>query len=72
MKKIGASILWLIAAAIFLAQGYRAVAYYAFNEPVNWTWNDLIIFGIAFMTMFVPAQLKTIVVETAKRVAGRK
>lgn len=72
LRSIGASVLWFIALAIFLAQGYRAVAYYLFDRPIDWTWHDAIVFGVAFMAMFVPAQLKTIIVDTAKRVAGRK
>ncbi len=72
LKKIGSSILWFIALCIFLAQGYRAVAYYVFDQPIEWTWHDLVVFGMAFMAMFVPAELKSIVVSTAKRVASRK
>lgn len=72
LKNYGASLLWLISALVFIAQGYRAVMYYIVDMPVDWTWQDIVVFGIAFMAMFTPAKLKTIVVDTAKRVASRK
>lgn len=72
LQNIGASFLWLIALCVFVAQGYRAVMYYIVDMPVDWTWHDIVVFGLAFMAMFTPAKLKYIVVETAKRVASRK
>ncbi len=71
LQGIGASVLWFIALCIFLAQGYRAVAYYLFDKEINWTWHDIIVFGFAFLAMFAPAKLKTIVIDTAKRVASK-
>ena len=72
LKKISASVLWGVALVVTLAQGYRAVAYYIFGKPIDWVWTDAVVFGIAFMAMFVPAQLKTIIVDTAKRVTSKK
>lgn len=72
LQNYGASVLWFISLAVFLAQGYRAVMYYVVDKPIDWTWHDAVVFGIAFLAMFAPAKLKTIVIDTAKRVAGRK
>lgn len=72
LQVVGASVLWLIALCVFLGQGYRAVAYYAIDMQIDWTWHDIVIFGFAFLAMFAPAKLKSIVIETAKRVASKK
>lgn len=72
LQEIGASILWFIALFVVLAQGYRAVAYYVVDMPIDWTWHDIVLAMIAFMLMFVPAKLKTIVVSTMTRIAGKK
>jgi len=72
LKNIGASVLWAIALIVVMAQAYRAVMYYIFDKPINWTWHDAVVFGIAFMAMFVPSKLKTIIVDTATRVSNKK
>jgi len=72
LQNIGASLLWLISGCIFVAQGYRAVMYYMADKPISWTWHDLVVFGLAFMAMFVPAKLKTMVVETANKMLNKK
>ena len=71
LASIGKSLLWFISALVFLAQGYRAVAYYVFDKHIDWNWIDLVVFGMAFMAMFAPSRLKTLVVSTATRVANK-
>ena len=72
LKNISTSVLWGVALVVTLAHAYRAIAYYIFDKPIDWTWQDVVIFGLSFMVMFVPAKLKTLIVNTATRVAGRK
>lgn len=72
LKKIASSVLWGIALIVTLAQGYRLIAYYILDKPIDWTWEDVVIFGISFMVMFVPSKLKSIIVDTATRVTNKK
>ena len=72
LKNIGASILWVASAGVVGAQGYRAIAYYIFDKPIDWQWVDAVVFGLAILGMFMQNQLKTIVVDTAKRLASKK
>lgn len=72
LRGYGASILWFISAFVFVAQGYRAVAYYLVDMPIDWSWQDIVLAMIAFMLMFVPAKLKTIVVDVMTRISGKK
>jgi hypothetical protein len=72
LQNIGASLLWFLGAAVFIAQGYRAVAYYLFDVHIDWTWHDVMVGMISFAVMFIPAKLKSIVSDTLTRIAGKK
>lgn len=72
LQNVGASVLWFFALVIFASQTYRAVMYYVFERPISWTWHDVVLAMIAFAVMFVPAKLKSIVVSTLSRVAGKR
>jgi hypothetical protein len=72
LKKISASVLWGTALLVVVAQGYRAISYYVFDKQIDWEWTDAVVFGIAFMAMFVPSKLKSIIVDTATRITSKK
>jgi hypothetical protein len=72
LTNIATSILWGVALLVTLAQGYRAISYYIFDKPIDWTWHDAVVFGLSFMVMFVPSKLKTIIVNTATRITNKK
>ena len=72
LKKISASVLWGTALLVVVAQGYRAISYYVFDNQIDWEWTDAVVFGIAFMAMFVPSKLKSIIVDTATSVTNKK
>lgn len=71
LQKIGASILWALGLCIFLAQTYRAVAYYIIDLNIDVSWKDLAIAGFAFAAMFVHAELKTMVVDALKSLLSK-
>ena len=71
LAKYGADFLWILGAAVFIAQTYRAVAYYLFDKPMDWTYMDLIIGVVAFSFMFIQSGLKSAVVGILKALARK-
>ena len=62
LRNLGANLLWLLGALIFIAQTYRVLAFYLFEQPMDIVWTrDGLIAVIAFAMMFVQSSLKTAV-----------
>ena len=71
LAKYGADFIWFLGAGIFLAQTYRAVAYYLFDKPMAWNYTDIAIGTVAFSFMFIQSGLKSAVVGILKSMSDK-